>query len=74
MTSRNNNLEKKNFPSCMLALKRDTEECSIPDILKKGTTQNTEVELYLRTVKKGILINWVLCKIISPKKHSQCDW
>ena len=57
----------------MLALKRNTEDRSIPDILKKGTTQNTESELYLRIVKKGILMNRLLCKIISPKKHSQCD-
>ena len=73
MTSGNDNLEKI-FSSCMLALERDTEERSIPDILKKGTTQNIESELYLRIGKKVILINWVLCKIISPKKHSQCDW
>ena len=57
----------------MLALKRNTEDRSIPDILKKGTTQNTESELYLRIVKKEILINPLLCKIISPKKNSQCD-
>ena len=57
----------------MLALKRNTEDRSIPDILKKGTTQNTESELYLRIVKKGILINPLLCKIISSKKHCQCD-
>ena len=52
MTSGNDNLEKKIFSSCMLALKRHTEDRSIPDILKKGTTQNTEGELYLRIVKK----------------------
>ena len=52
MMSGNDNLEKEIFSSCMLALKRHPEDRSIPDILKKGTTQNTEGELYLRIVKK----------------------
>ena len=43
----------------MFALKRDTEERSIPDKMKyrKSTTQNTEGELYLRIGKRGIIIN-----------------
>ena len=43
----------------MLALKRDTEERSIPDKLKylKSTTQNTEGELYLTIDKRGVIIN-----------------
>ena len=36
--------------------------------IEKGTTQNTEGELYLRIGKKGIIINWSSGKIISPKK------
>ena len=43
----------------MFALKRNTEERSIPYKLKylKSTTQNTEGELYLRIGKRGIIIN-----------------
>ena len=64
----------------MFALKRDTEERSIPDKLKyrkkKNTTQNTEVELYLRIDKRGIIINWGSGKIISSQEAliSQYDW
>ena len=64
----------------MFALKRDTEERSIPDKLKyrkkKNTTQNTEGELYLRIDKRRIIINWGSGKIISSQKTliSECDW
>ena len=56
----------------MFALKRDTEERSIPHKLKyeKSTTQsqNTEGELYLRNGKRETIINWGNGKIITPKK------
>ena len=56
----------------MFALKRDTEERSIPDKMKyrKSTTQNTEGELYLRIGKRGIIINWASGKIFSPEKYT----
>ena len=56
----------------MFALKRDTEERSIPDKLKylKSTTQNTEGELYLTIDKRGVIINQGTGKIIPPKKDT----
>ena len=38
--------------------------------IQKSTTQNTEGEPYLRTGKRGIIINWGSGKIISPKKNT----
>ena len=54
----------------MFALKCDIEKCSIHDKLKYRDKhpQNKEGELYLKIGKRGIIINWGSCKIISPKK------
>ena len=56
----------------MFALKRDTEERSIPYKLKylKSTTQSTEGELYLRIGKRGVIINQGTGKIIPFKKNT----
>ena len=60
----------------MFALKCDIEKCSIHDKLKyrEKHPQNTEGQLYLKIGKRGIIINWGSCKIISPKKHYLPVW
>ena len=57
--------------SCIFALKRDTEERSFRDEFKyrKSTTQNTEGELYVRIVKREIILNWGSGKQSPLKKH-----